>query len=105
MLYISQSHPRGTLSVSHDGSNLLTFSETRMGRKRLFSLNGRGTEAYILCHRGAILKTVAVESGLTLERVKELAEIATKCAVPWYRKMGLDANKLASIPENWYVNY
>ena len=39
------------------------------------------------------------------DRVKELAEIATKCAVPWYRKMGLDANKLASIPENWYVNY
>ncbi len=42
---------------------------------------------------------------IVADRVKELAEITTKCAVPWYRKMGLDTNKLASIPENWYVNY
>jgi len=39
------------------------------------------------------------------DRVKELAEIATKYAVPWYRKMGLKANHLATIPENWYVKY
>jgi tagatose 1,6-diphosphate aldolase len=39
------------------------------------------------------------------DRVKELAEIATKYAVPWYRKMGFNANKLASIPENWYIRY
>jgi hypothetical protein len=74
MLYISQSHSRGTLSVSHDGSDLLTFRDTRTGRKRLFSLNGREAEAYTLCHRGATLETIAVESGLTLQRVKELAE-------------------------------
>ncbi|HEX7364203.1 MAG TPA: tagatose 1,6-diphosphate aldolase [Dehalococcoidia bacterium] len=39
------------------------------------------------------------------DRVKELAEITDKYAVPWYRKMGLGANKLVSIPENWYIRY
>lgn len=39
------------------------------------------------------------------DRLKELAEIATKYAVPWYRKFGLGANNLALIQENWYKNY
>jgi tagatose 1,6-diphosphate aldolase len=39
------------------------------------------------------------------DRLKELAEIATKYAVPWYRKLGINANELAVIPENWYINY
>jgi tagatose 1,6-diphosphate aldolase len=40
-----------------------------------------------------------------VDRIKELAEIAAKYAVPWYRKLGLKADELAVISENWYVNY
>jgi len=39
------------------------------------------------------------------DRLKELAEIATKYAVPWYRKLGFEAHELALVPENWYMNY
>ncbi|MBM3142533.1 MAG: tagatose 1,6-diphosphate aldolase [Chloroflexi bacterium] len=39
------------------------------------------------------------------DRLKELAEIATKYAVPWYRKLGFEAHELAAIQENWYMNY
>jgi len=39
------------------------------------------------------------------DRLKELAEIATKYAVPWYRKLGIKAHELATIQENWYINY
>lgn len=39
------------------------------------------------------------------DRLKDLAEIATKYAVPWYRKLGIDSNKLATVPENWYKSY
>lgn len=44
-------------------------------------------------------------STTVVDRLKELADIATKYAVPWYRKIGLKANELAAVPENWYVNY
>jgi tagatose 1,6-diphosphate aldolase len=39
------------------------------------------------------------------DRLKELAEIATKYAVPWHRKLGIEANELAVVPENWYMKY
>lgn len=39
------------------------------------------------------------------DRLKELAEIATKYAVPWYRKFGIEAHELAATPENWYKSY
>ena len=39
------------------------------------------------------------------DRFKELAEIAIKHAVPWHRKLGIKANELAVIPENWYQTY
>jgi tagatose 1,6-diphosphate aldolase len=39
------------------------------------------------------------------DRLKELAEIATKYAVPWYRKLGIEANNLTLIQENWYRGY
>src|SRR4030043_221694 len=39
------------------------------------------------------------------DRLKELAEIATKYAVPWYRKLGIKAQELATVQENWYINY
>jgi len=39
------------------------------------------------------------------DRLKELAEIAIKYAVPWYRKLGIVANELAVLPENWYMEY
>lgn len=45
------------------------------------------------------LKTVAVE------RLKRLNEIAARYAVPWYKKQGLTARELTSIPETWYREY
>ncbi len=39
------------------------------------------------------------------DRLKELAEIATKYAVPWYRKLGFEAHELALVTENWYMKY
>ena len=39
------------------------------------------------------------------DRLKELTEIAAKYAVPWYRKLGIKANELAPIRENWYRDY
>jgi len=39
------------------------------------------------------------------DRLKELAEIAAKYAVPWYRKFGIEANNLTVIQENWYRSY
>ena len=39
------------------------------------------------------------------DRLKELSEIATKYAVPWYRKLGIKAQELATVQENWYINY
>jgi tagatose 1,6-diphosphate aldolase len=39
------------------------------------------------------------------DRLKELEDIAAKHATPWYRKMGLQANELVSIPQNWYATY
>lgn len=39
------------------------------------------------------------------DRLKELVDIATKYAVPWYRKLDIKANELAAVQENWYLNY
>ena len=39
------------------------------------------------------------------DRLKELGEIATKHATPWYRKMGLQAHELTPIPQNWYTTH
>ncbi len=44
-------------------------------------------------------------STIAVDRLKELTEIAYKYAVPWYRKMGLPAHKLAEISESWYREY
>ncbi|MGD0351913.1 MAG: tagatose 1,6-diphosphate aldolase [Dehalococcoidia bacterium] len=44
-------------------------------------------------------------STTVVDRLKELADIATKYAVPWYHKLGIKAHELAAVPENWYVNY
>lgn len=73
-LYLSQSDFQGTLLVNHDDSNLLSFSDTRMGRNRLFSLKGKEVKVYTLCHRGGTLKALALELDMTLERAKELVE-------------------------------
>ncbi len=45
------------------------------------------------------LSTVAVD------RLKRLAEIAGKYAVPWHKKLGIAGNELADIPEDWYREY
>ena len=44
-------------------------------------------------------------STVSVDRMKKLAEIASKYAVPWYKKMGLDADRLADVPEVWYQDY
>ena len=36
---------------------------------------------------------------------KKIIEIADKYAVPWYKRFGLVAHKLADIPERWYQEY
>jgi tagatose 1,6-diphosphate aldolase len=44
-------------------------------------------------------------STTVVDRLKELADIATKHATPWYRKLGLKSSELAAVTENWYANY
>jgi len=39
------------------------------------------------------------------DRLKELVEITTKYAVPWYRKLAISAHELVAVPENWYKMY
>ena len=56
-------------------------------------------------HFGDKKERVKFLSTTVADRLKELAEIAAKYAVPWYRKLGIKANELAVIPENWYINY
>lgn len=45
------------------------------------------------------LKTTAAD------RLKELLEITTKYAAPWYRKFGVTYSELAPVTENWYKLY
>ncbi|MBA7681623.1 Tagatose 1,6-diphosphate aldolase [subsurface metagenome] len=39
------------------------------------------------------------------DRLKRLSEIATKYAVPWYKKLGVSCQELAHISEKWYQEY
>ncbi len=39
------------------------------------------------------------------DRLKRLTEIASKYAVPWYKKLGLTANGLVDISQKWYQEY
>ena len=39
------------------------------------------------------------------DRLKRLNEIASKYAVPWYKKLGVSSQELARISENWYQEY
>ena len=39
------------------------------------------------------------------DRLKRLTEIASKYAVPWYKKLGLTAHELAYTSEKWYKEY
>jgi tagatose 1,6-diphosphate aldolase len=45
------------------------------------------------------LKTTVVD------RLKELVEITTRYAVPWYRKFGVKPDALVTVPEGWYKIY
>ncbi len=49
--------------------------------------------------RVQFLSTVAVD------RLKKLTEIASKYAVPWYKKLGIVAHELANVSERWYQAY
>ncbi len=40
-----------------------------------------------------------------IDRLKELTEIASKYAVPWYKKLGADAHELAHTSERWYREF
>ncbi|MFC2011337.1 tagatose 1,6-diphosphate aldolase [Chloroflexota bacterium] len=44
-------------------------------------------------------------STIGVDRLKRLTEIASKYAVPWYKKFGLTAHALADITEKWYQEY
>lgn len=44
-------------------------------------------------------------STVVVDRLKRLAEIANKYAVPWYKKYGLTADGLVNVPEKWYREY
>lgn len=44
-------------------------------------------------------------STTVVDRLKELAEIAAKYAIPWYRKLGVEPHKLTEICESWYKDY
>jgi len=44
-------------------------------------------------------------STVGVDRLKRLNEIASKYAVPWYKKFGLTAHELADISERWYQEY
>ncbi len=39
------------------------------------------------------------------DRLKRLTEIASKYAVPWYKKFGLATHELADVLERWYQEY
>ncbi len=39
------------------------------------------------------------------DRLKSLAELASKYAMPWYKKLGLTADELADVSEKWYQEY
>jgi tagatose 1,6-diphosphate aldolase len=39
------------------------------------------------------------------DRLKRLVEMASKYAVPWYKKFGLAAHELVDVPERWYQEY
>ena len=39
------------------------------------------------------------------DRLKRLAEVASKYAVPWYRKSGLSTSELAAVSDKWYQEY
>jgi tagatose 1,6-diphosphate aldolase len=39
------------------------------------------------------------------DRLKELMDITTKYGVPWYRKLGLQADTLLEVKEGWYKAY
>ena len=40
-----------------------------------------------------------------VDRLKRLIDIASKYAVPWYKKLGLTAHELADISPSWYQEY
>jgi tagatose 1,6-diphosphate aldolase len=40
-----------------------------------------------------------------VDRFKELADINSAFATPWFSKLGLKKNELAVLNENWYTNY
>ncbi len=44
-------------------------------------------------------------STVGVDRLKRLTEIASKSAVPWYKKFGVTTQELVEIPEGWYEEY
>jgi hypothetical protein len=44
-------------------------------------------------------------STVAADRLKRLAEITEKYAVPWYKRFGVTAQELAPTSERWYQEY
>ncbi len=56
-------------------------------------------------HIDNIKERVQYLSTVGVDRLKRLTEIASKSAVPWYKKFGVTTQELVEIPEGWYEEY
>lgn len=50
-------------------------------------------------------KRIEFFKDVAAKRIQELAAIANRSARPWYAKLGLEANSLAEIGQDWYREY
>lgn len=56
-------------------------------------------------HMEDISQRVRYLETTVVDRLKRLADIAAKYAIPWYRKFGLQSNQLTTVAEDWYRIY
>ncbi len=56
-------------------------------------------------HIGDVRERVRYLSTVCIDRLKRLTELASRYAVPWYRKFGLVEHELADISQRWYQEY
>lgn len=67
-------------------------------------LGGRAIWQEVVSFRDRKTRTKFL-STTVVDRLKELAEIATKYGTPWYRKLNTREKNLATVPEGWYREY
>jgi tagatose 1,6-diphosphate aldolase len=67
-------------------------------------LGGRAIWQEIVSFRDRKARTEFL-STTVVDRLKELAEIATKYGTPWCRKLNIREDSLTTVPEGWYREY